>query len=107
MQIEVEVEESMFKLHLASLSQVVSCREQDLVEPSSTPAGQSIEAMLKKSIMAWRTYAHQDVVLAAVPLALLYFTVMSFVSFLLDSTLLRAHLHSWQSSAPHASGEVQ
>ncbi|BDA48594.1 Solute carrier family 40 member 1 [Coccomyxa sp. Obi] len=53
-------------------------REQDLMESSSTPAGQSTETVLKKSISAGRTYARQDVVLAAVALALLYFTVMSF-----------------------------
>lgn len=57
------------------------CREQELVDPASDrPAETSIDNILKKSISAWKTYAHQEVFLAAVALALLYFTVMSFVS---------------------------
>ncbi len=78
------------RLHLGSLTQSLSCREQDLVESSSIPAGQSVEVVAKKSFSAWRTFARQDVVLAAVALALLYFTVMSFVSILPGFTIHKA-----------------
>ena len=103
------------RLHLKSLFQLLYCREQDLVEPLSIPAGQSVDVVLKKSFNAWRTYARQDVALAAVALALLYFTVLSFVSIHLgDCTLPRAtcffgsllHFTSGSIEPPDLSGSV-
>ncbi len=72
---------------MLKLEPFAGCREQELVGSSSMAAGGSIEKLVKKSTTGWRTYARQEVFIAAVALALLYLTVMSFVSLLLHSTL--------------------
>lgn len=66
------------------ISRVFSSRQQELVKEQSGPAGGlgtgiDVKGRLQESMSAWRCYAEQDVVLAAVALALLYLTVMSFV----------------------------
>ncbi len=67
------------------------CRQQELAPPSEEGPKLSVEAVkgsLAKSVEAWQLYRSQEVFPAALALALLYLTVMNFVSLLCHPQLM-------------------
>jgi hypothetical protein len=60
---------------------VVPSRQQELDKGhAKVDVDSGVGSRLRESVRAWRLYSQQEVFRAAVPLALLYLTVMSFVS---------------------------
>ena len=67
------------------------CRQQELAPPSEEGPKLSVESVkgsLSKSVEAWQLYRSQAVFPAALALALLYLTVMNFVSLLYHLQLM-------------------
>ena len=67
------------------------CRQQELAPPSEEGPKLSVESVkgsLAKSVEAWQLYRSQEVFPAALALALLYLTVMNFVSSLCHPQLI-------------------